>query len=410
MGLFRGVLLGAGAALVSVGAVQAADLPSAKAAPVEYVRICDAYGSGYFFIPGTQTCLKIGGRVRVDYDARGRGARTDTDETTPERDLYQRSGFYNRSYIDFDARTPSAWGTVRAYARMRLQSGSGTMEQENAASLEAAFVQFAGFTFGQATQPFAFMSSWSTYSNWWTGWPNGVRQLSYTHIFGGGISATIAVTDGTSYNFVGSNEITDKSWENHPVYVASLNYNQSWGRLQLMGAYTGEDNRNRVVTKDGWAIGAGAAFNLPMLARGSELQLTAVVWDGLSQLGLGTTNLRTPSTGSYGPVGPLFNSIDVRASDGWSIGGQLRHYWVPTWRSQIYAAYASMDRNSSTTGLKIGEATAWNIGKGLIWSPVSRFDIGVEVLYLRAESKNLAGVTVAEDSNWVSRLRVERTF
>jgi hypothetical protein len=44
------------------------DLPlgGPKLAPVEYVRVCDVYGAGYFYIPGTDTCLKIGGSVRVD--------------------------------------------------------------------------------------------------------------------------------------------------------------------------------------------------------------------------------------------------------------------------------------------------------------------------------------------------------
>ena len=34
--------------------------------PVDYVRVCDAFGSGFFYIPGTDTCLKIGGYVRGD--------------------------------------------------------------------------------------------------------------------------------------------------------------------------------------------------------------------------------------------------------------------------------------------------------------------------------------------------------
>lgn len=37
---------------------------SALAEPVEYVKVCDAFGSGFYYIPGTDTCLRIGGRVR----------------------------------------------------------------------------------------------------------------------------------------------------------------------------------------------------------------------------------------------------------------------------------------------------------------------------------------------------------
>ncbi len=27
----------------------------------QYVRVCDAYGAGYFYIPGTETCLRVHG-------------------------------------------------------------------------------------------------------------------------------------------------------------------------------------------------------------------------------------------------------------------------------------------------------------------------------------------------------------
>lgn len=38
----------------------------ARADPVEYVRVCDTFGVGYFYIPGTETCLRIGGSLRYD--------------------------------------------------------------------------------------------------------------------------------------------------------------------------------------------------------------------------------------------------------------------------------------------------------------------------------------------------------
>ena len=67
MGLFKNTILGTGAAIVSVATAYAADLPSRKAAPVDYVRICDAYGAGFFYIPGSETCLRVSGRIRADY-------------------------------------------------------------------------------------------------------------------------------------------------------------------------------------------------------------------------------------------------------------------------------------------------------------------------------------------------------
>ena len=58
----RTLFLGSAAALVTVvGGAQAADLSVAE--PVESVRVCDAFGTGYWYIPGTQTCIKVGGSV-----------------------------------------------------------------------------------------------------------------------------------------------------------------------------------------------------------------------------------------------------------------------------------------------------------------------------------------------------------
>ena len=65
-GTFRTFLF-AGAAVFAVGGANAADLPSGKSGPVSYVKICDAYGAGFFTIPGSDTCVKIGGFVRVEY-------------------------------------------------------------------------------------------------------------------------------------------------------------------------------------------------------------------------------------------------------------------------------------------------------------------------------------------------------
>ena len=67
MKLAKSLLLGTAATLVATAGAYAADLPSKKAAPVNYVKVCDAYGAGFFYIPGTDTCIKVGGRVRADY-------------------------------------------------------------------------------------------------------------------------------------------------------------------------------------------------------------------------------------------------------------------------------------------------------------------------------------------------------
>jgi len=62
----RTLILSSAAGLIALsGGAQAADLP-VKAKAVEYVRICSLYGAGFFYIPGTEPCIKIGGYLRAD--------------------------------------------------------------------------------------------------------------------------------------------------------------------------------------------------------------------------------------------------------------------------------------------------------------------------------------------------------
>ena len=57
----KSLLFGSAAALFVVSGARAADATVvAEPEPVEYVRVCDAYGAGFFYIPGTETCLKVG--------------------------------------------------------------------------------------------------------------------------------------------------------------------------------------------------------------------------------------------------------------------------------------------------------------------------------------------------------------
>ena len=51
--IMKSLLLGTAAGLVAVAGAQAADMP-AKAAPVQYVKICSLYGDGFYYIPGTE--------------------------------------------------------------------------------------------------------------------------------------------------------------------------------------------------------------------------------------------------------------------------------------------------------------------------------------------------------------------
>src|SRR5689334_15279479 len=202
MKMVKSLLLGSAAGLVAVAGAQAADLP-VKAKPVEYVKVCSIYGAGFFYIPGTDTCIKIGGWVRaeVDFNAgashtayySGGGGRNNRIDTA---DLQWRSRFV----MSFDIRTQTEYGTLRAYNRAGFQwttneDGIGTYY------VERTFIQFAGFTFGRSQSYFDFYAN-AMYYTGYIGGPSstgaaGMNVFAYTATFGNGFTATLSLEDGT---------------------------------------------------------------------------------------------------------------------------------------------------------------------------------------------------------------------
>src|SRR5258705_1829612 len=65
MKMVKSLILGSAAGLLVMSGAQAADFP-VKAKAVEYVKICSLYGAGFWYIPGTDTCIKLSGYLRVD--------------------------------------------------------------------------------------------------------------------------------------------------------------------------------------------------------------------------------------------------------------------------------------------------------------------------------------------------------
>ena len=60
----KSLLIGSAAAIVAAPAAFAADVIIAEPEPVEYVEVCDVAGAGYFYIPGSRTCIQFSGLVR----------------------------------------------------------------------------------------------------------------------------------------------------------------------------------------------------------------------------------------------------------------------------------------------------------------------------------------------------------
>ena len=118
MKMVKSLILGSAAGLIAVSGAQAADLP-VKAKAVEYVRICSLYGAGFWYIPGTDTCIKLGGYLRVDTTFNGSSTQ---DAPAWSGDSGQQNRYRNyfitrsRNAFTIDTRTATEYGVVRTFA------------------------------------------------------------------------------------------------------------------------------------------------------------------------------------------------------------------------------------------------------------------------------------------------------
>ena len=287
MKMVKSLILGSAAGLVAMSGAQAADLP-VKAKAVEYVRICSLYGAGFFYIPGTDTCIKLGGYVRIDTTFNG-GI---YGQPAWSGDLGQQNRYRDyvvsrsRMALTVDTRTATEYGVVRTFGQGDFQFNNFSTSNQASTSLafptgtanqlsspgggyvavEMVFIQFAGFTFGKSA---------SAYATPWHGYPGnnnsyllgghdtvtGVNNIQYTAQFGNGVSATIGLDDPTVFNrtsvlnlsagitavpgaaagLTGTATATGAGSNAYggthvPDIVGNIRVDQAWGLFQISGA------------------------------------------------------------------------------------------------------------------------------------------------------------------------------
>jgi len=329
MKMVKSLLLGTAAGLVAVAGAQAADMP-VKAAPVQYVKICSLYGDGFYYIPGTDICLKVGGYVRgeyfYNYGANGTNGPFQGGQVGASNPQANGAGFKDRTeggdwimrtraYAWFDSRQQTEYGTLRSYLQIGVNydspnsSGSGF-------NANRAFIQFAGFTIGTAQSFFDFYSSPASS---FFGPPasdtgdGGWKVFAYTAQYGNGFSATFSIEEPRTFGtgpiggvidtnlgnlVLGLNTSdTDRVKQRFPDLVQNWRVDQAWGSAQLM------------IAAHDVSGGYYAASGTPLLG---AITPCSGVTSGF--LGVGTGTL-TGSEVCGHPADKL----------GWAVGGGSRH-------------------------------------------------------------------------------------
>ncbi|CAL78219.1 Conserved hypothetical protein; putative signal peptide; putative porin precursor [Bradyrhizobium sp. ORS 278] len=343
----KSLILGSAAALLAVGAAQAADLPI-KAKAVEYVKVCSLYGAGFYYIPGTDTCIKLGGYLRADVILGGANdyGFNNSQATANGGSNNRLTNYYYsraRTVLNIDTRTATEYGVVRTYADMIFSYDTGNITNTSTGSAFAAggttlgvynaFIQFAGFTLGRSVS--IFDTPWQSYP---AGGPDtipggsnhvtGINQIAYTADFGQGITGSLALENpdsqsngnGNLWNVngfagtgsvnaagvitttpaatVAGNALINGQYGTNalggtrsPDIVGALRVDQAWGLFQLSAAahdihpayYGGSEVTGHPSDKWGWAVQAALSIKNIPTGPGDSINLQAVYTDGMTR-------------------------------------------------------------------------------------------------------------------------------
>ncbi|WP_422370798.1 porin [Hoeflea sp.] len=372
----KSLLLGSAAALVAVSGARAADaIIAAEPEPVEYVRVCDAFGTGFFYIPGTETCLRIHGYVRYDisggdllevtsatgegtYNKRARASfRVSTASETEMGTL--RTYVETRWQYDTNGRTNAVWNAANP-ARLGVANG---YSNENEFSINFAWIQLGGLRVGKDE---SFFTTWTGYggaviNDTLAGGygPFDTNLISYTYN-GGAFRAGISFEQGddslnVTYNTVatGGGALTPaqtnvaQGWgidDYMPHVVVGAGYNA--GMFDL-SAVVGFDTRDDYVfagvlrQRGGWAGKLRADVTLS-----DQASLFAMLMYGENSSAYNTWAFNGPATGETFSViaGGTYTASDKVAfntqiqwvesnaagtSDRWSVVGNMNYTVVP---------------------------------------------------------------------------------
>ncbi len=447
MKLVKSLLLGSAAGIVAVGSAVAADLPVRKAAPVDYVQVCSAFGTGYFYIPGTDTCLKVGGYVR--YEARMNHTKWSVDsssdgaggidfERTAGRTGDATFSQFARGAINFDARTATEFGTLRSYIMILSETGGET-------SLDEGFIEFAGFTFGRKGSFFRGYGGPQLNGGFWQG--SGTRNLAGYTVDGGAFSVSLSAEaprntfvedEGTLNN--DDDDVVGYGFEsatvNMPDFVLAGSFAGNGFSAHLAGAITqirsdfldvADADLDGTIpgTTYGYALTAGASFDILSTTKFTiqgAYSVGAHGYLGLTQAG---NRFTLPVSDAY-----ILDNGSVKKTEGWTLTANLNHAWTPTISQDVYGGYgqykapgalrSTFDVND-TVGAFTGTPNSfdtWALGTKVTWAPVAGLAVVGDVNYVETTAKNRifinevasGPVTTKTDDAWTATLRVQRSF
>jgi hypothetical protein len=440
MTLIKSLLLGAAAGIVTVASAQAADLPTKKAAPAaEYVKVCTVGGITGFLMPGTDTCMKIGGYITgqfeggnlknqyvlVDGTYKGKAAVT-SSLNVPTRQQ-NAIGYSTRGEVDFDAVTNTAYGPLLGHIELQGNSGVGFDPLGNGVVINQAFASWAGVTAGKHDSFYDFFAGGPTWKDFLSPDHSGtpINLLAYTASFGGGFGATLSLEQPEGIDeFTATQEAN--GWRS-PDIVASLDVKQGWGKAHLAGVA----HKNEIGTiasdtlnsydKWGYGIIGGVMFNIPSMPGddfGVQAAWThaAIAYSGITspEWGEGDTGINVNGNGTLYQFGDAYWTGSRWATpDAWTIAATGDFKAGPNFTITPIASYGGITYNGSVP-LISKKATVFDGGAVLDWSPVHNLDFALDLVYETSHQSTpvayIGPKFISNSDGFNGRLRITRSF
>nr|WP_196108059.1 MULTISPECIES: porin [unclassified Ochrobactrum] len=350
----------------------------------QYVRVCDAYGAGYFYIPGTETCLRVHGYVRYlmqgGDDVYGRGF-TDKDgapylQRSTKRDTWDIS---TRFTLRASTASETELGTLKTYAETRFQWSNGA-DSSSTGSLRVAYVDLGGLRVGLDYSVFtSFVGYLGDVFNDDVIPAGGARTaaISYTYTGKDGWSAVLALEQGnnidTDHDYGYDGTISDYA----PHVVGGVKYSKDWGAIIAVAAY---DARN-----EEWA---------------GKLRGNLNITDKLSLWAMGAYK---SNKDSY---------MDVKGEDG-QVAGQVRAInsfygqWGGDWAVWGGGAYKLSNKTVFNAELSYDGVNTFYTTANVAYEMVPGFTVTPEISYVRWRDKK--SVLNGTDA-WQGLIMLQRTF
>lgn len=214
------------AAMPTIGFAQ--DMPQ----PEEYVRTCEAFGRGYFYLPGSETCFRLSGNVRLDYrggDLVDNFGGFDRNPNIPgfQNSLNDRA----RATLRLSTKADTELSELETFTEITFNYANGGIGSGNGTNFEAAWIRLGGLKVGKFDSLFTTLPLFAgevvaddliPFGSF------GQNQVSYAYDAGNGLKLAGSLETGYGADAVDGHM---------PHLVAGGRYSKDQGAVTLVGAY-----------------------------------------------------------------------------------------------------------------------------------------------------------------------------